>query len=80
MKWLIVVVFYTLHGDVYIFTDPTFDSREECIASIKDPDMVPVYTQKLVMEYGRLLPIQGLNCLQEDKIKEILDSVGSKET
>ena len=80
MKWLIVVVFYTLQGDVYIFTDPTFDSREECVASIKDPAMVPVITQKLVMEYGRLLPIPGLNCLQEVKIKEILDSVGSEKT
>ena len=80
MKWLIVVIFYTLQGDVYIFTDPTFDSREECVASLQDPAMVPVYTQKLVMEYGRLLPIQGLNCLQEDKIKEILDGVESEKT
>lgn len=79
MKWLIVVLFYTLHGDVYIFTEPTFETREECISSIKDPNMVPVYTKKLVMEYGRLLPIQAINCLQEDTIVEILDSINGKE-
>lgn len=75
MNWLIVVVFATMTGDVYIFTDPKFDTREECVASIKDPNMVPVYSKKLVMEYGRLLPIMGLNCLQEDEIKRIIQSV-----
>jgi hypothetical protein len=75
MNWLIVVVFATMTGDVYIFTDPKFDTREECVASIKDPNMVPVYSKKLVMEYGRLLPILGLNCLQEDEIKRIIQSV-----
>jgi len=75
MNWLIVVVFATMTGDVYIFTDPKFDTREECVASIKDPNMVPVYSKKLVMEYGRLLPILGLNCLQEDEIKKIIQGV-----
>jgi hypothetical protein len=75
MNWLIVVVFATMTGDVYIFTDPKFDTREECVASIKDPNMVPVYSKKLVMEYGRLLPIRGLNCLQEDEIKRIIKGV-----
>ena len=75
MNWLIVVVFATMTGDVYIFTDPKFDTREECVASIKDPNMVPVYSKKLVEEYGRLLPIRGLNCLQEDEIKRIIKGV-----
>jgi len=75
MNWLIVVVFATMTGDIYIFTDPKFDTREECVASIKDPNMVPVYSKKLVMEYGRLLPILGLNCLQEDEIQKIIKGV-----
>lgn len=74
MKWLIVVMFATMQGDVYIFTDPTFDTRESCIESIKDPENIPSYTQKLVMEYGRLLPIQAINCLREDVIQRILSS------
>jgi len=45
------------------------------VASIKDPNMVPVYSKKLVMEYGRLLPILGLNCLQEGEIQKIIKDV-----
>ena len=79
MKWFIVVLFYTLHGDVYIFTDPTFDSYEECYGSITDPEAVPGYVQKLVFEYGRLMPIQALNCLNEDTIKQILAKMNEEE-
>jgi len=79
MKWFIVVLFYTLHGDVYIFTEPTFDSYEECYGSITDPEAVPGYVQKLVFEYGRLMPIQALNCLNEDTIKQILAKMNEEE-
>ena len=72
MNWLIVVVFATMAGDVYIFTDPKFDKREECVASIKDPVDQQGYIQKLVLEYKRAMPIQLVNCLQEDTIDEIL--------
>ena len=79
MKWFIVVLFYTLHGDVYIFTEPTFDSYDECYGSITDPEAVPGYVQKLVFEYGRLLPIQALNCLDEDTIKQILAKMNEEQ-
>lgn len=72
MKWFIVVMFYTLHGDIYIFTEPTFDTREECVASVKDPAKIPAYSRKLVLEYGRLLPIQAINCLEEKQIENLL--------
>ena len=75
MKWFIVVLFYTLHGDVYIFTEPTFDSYDECVGSITDPEAVPVYVQKLVMEYGYLIPIQGLNCVDEGTLKQIMNVI-----
>ena len=74
MKWFVVVIFYTIHGDVYIFTDPTFDTKQECIASVKDQQMTKRYVQKLVFEFGRLLPIQAINCLEEKTIKNILNS------
>jgi len=74
MNWLIVVVFATMAGDVYIFTDPKFETREECIASVKDIEDQKRYVQKLVFEYGRLMPIRGINCLTEDKINEILET------
>ena len=75
MKWFIVVLFYTLNGDVYIFTDPTFESYDECVGSITDPQAVPSYVNKLVMEYGYLIPIQALNCVDEGTVKQILNTI-----
>jgi len=73
MKWLVVVIFATMQGDVYIFTDPVFDTRESCIASIYDSEQMKRYVQKLVVEYQRLLPIRALNCLDEQTINDILN-------
>lgn len=78
MKWLIVVLFATAHGDVYIFTEPTFDDRATCMASIKNTEDQKKYVQKLVLEYNRLLPIMAVNCLSEENIKDILSK--EKET
>ena len=72
MNWLVVVVFATLAGDVYIFNDPAWETREECMASLTDPEMQPNYIAKLVLEYGKAMPIQFVNCLSEEQIDEIL--------
>ncbi len=72
MNWLVVVVFATLHGDVYIFNEPAWETREECMASLIDPEIQPNYIAKLVLEYGKPMPIQLINCLSEEQIKEIL--------
>ena len=73
MKWLMVVLFATMQGDIYIFTTPEFDSREECITSAKDPQEQEKYIRKLVLEYGRVMPIHGINCLEKDEIYRILN-------
>ena len=76
MKWLMVVIFATAAGDVYIFKKPTFESREACIASVQDPKAQRQYIEKLVKEYGRVMPIHGINCLEEDELKEIMKEYG----
>ena len=73
MKWLVVVLFANMQGDVYIFTEPSFDTRDECVATLYDPKHIADYTMKLVQEYGRKIPIRAINCLDQDTIKEILD-------
>lgn len=71
MKWLIVVIFATAQGDVYIFNKPTFNSRAECMQSVMvDRDIL---LQKLLIEYGRPLPIRGVNCLDENTINDIMN-------
>ena len=73
MNWLIVVVFATMAGDVYIFTDPKFDTRQQCLDSVRSTVDQQGYIRQLMREYGEVLPIQGIHCLQEDVINEILE-------
>ena len=72
MKWLIVVLFATMEGDLYVFTDPTFETQKECRAFITDREKIPMLVEKLNMEYGVPMPIQGVNCIQEELFKEIM--------
>ena len=72
MKWLVVVVFATVGGDVYIFNTPEFDTQEECRYSLKVD--AQDYIQKLIIEYGGFMPVLAVDCLTEDTIQEILDS------
>ena len=73
MNWLIVVVFANLAGDVYIFTEPKFDTRQQCIDSVRNTEDQQGYIKQLMREYGEVMPIAGINCLQEDVIKEIME-------
>ena len=77
MNWLVVVLFATMMGDVYILTDPSFETREECMTFVVD-DREKILT-KLYIEYGEALPISAVNCLQEDTIREILSRMESAE-
>ena len=76
MKWLIVVIFATMYGDVYIFTEPTFENREACMESVISEK--EVLLQKLFLEYGRIMPIRGVNCLEEETINKILNEHNAK--
>lgn len=79
MKWFIAVVFYTLQGDVYVFTEPTFDTQQQCMASVTDPQQAQSYARKLVLEYGRLMPIQAIACIDEDTYLQLqTESLGER--
>ena len=53
MNWLIVVVFATGLGDLYVFTNPTFETRQECMMTVADPYHIKNYTKKT---YRRIWP------------------------
>jgi hypothetical protein len=80
MKWLIIVVFATVSGDFYIFTNPKFESRQECMNQLKDPDQIYRMVIKIGQEYGRPMPVKAVNCLSEKEIEEILEKTNYKET
>ena len=74
MKWLIVAIFANIEGDVYIFTDPTFDTKIECEQSIRNPEMIPFYVQKIISEYNGTPPkLKTIGCLDEKTIGDILN-------
>ena len=76
MKWMVLILFATYNGDFYVFTNPTFDTREQCMAALDDPDQRFKMVLKIAQEYGRPMPIRMANCLDEKEIKEILDEYG----
>ena len=80
MNWLVVVVFATMTGDVYIFTNPKFETREQCVASVTNPESIKEYSKQLAEQYKKIMPIRGVNCLQEDEIKRILKGIKESKT
>ena len=75
MNWMVVVLFATMMGDFYVFTTPTFDTREKCMEALNDPLQRLMIARKLNEEYGRPMPIRLANCLEEQELKKILQSI-----
>ncbi len=80
MKWMVIVVFATMSGDFYIFTNPKFDSKQECMEQLQDPKNIFRMVMKIGEEYGRPMPVQIVNCLNEEEIEDILKNTNYKET
>ena len=45
MKWLIVVLFATIEGDIYVFENPSFESEQACREFIMDKQQIPALTK-----------------------------------
>ena len=73
MSWAVVVLFATMAGDIYIFTEPTFETRDECMAALYDTNSRNNMLKKLVMEYGRPMPIRGVNCIDTDTLNNLME-------
>lgn len=70
MKWFVVIIFNTLAGDIFVFQEPAFDTRQECmITLIQSRDAI---LQKLLLEYGEPMPIEAVNCVRQDVIEKVL--------
>ena len=72
MKWLIVVLFATMEGDIYVFENPSFETEQACREFVMDRQQIPNLTKKLLEEYGRFMPIQAVNCLEEEHLNQLL--------
>jgi len=77
MKFFIVVIFAMTLGDMdrdlYVFTEPTFDDKTVCEATITDPQYFPGLVQKLVIEYkGQLKTIEAVVCVEENELRNAI--------
>ena len=73
MKWIVVVLFATMQGDMYVFTEPAFDTRKECMIALSDNRQREKIIMKLIEEYGQPMPIDLVNCIQYDRLMELIN-------
>ena len=75
MNWFLVAIMATiqvpLSQDIYVFTDPTFESSKQCLAYVRDNPKI--LTLKLMSEFpGDKL--DQLLCVPEENVKKILET------
>ena len=70
-----MIILFATAGDIYMFTDPKFDSRDECMSFLLNNG--PSLTQKLTQEYGYPKEIRAVNCMREQMFLEIVNGYKS---
>lgn len=82
MKWLVVVVFAGLSPqgdkDLYVFTNPTFETQVQCQADITDPAVVPILVNKVIQDNG-YRKIERVMCMLDNDLIDIMKSYQEKE-
>jgi hypothetical protein len=73
VTWFLVVLFMEWEEyPLYMFTNPTFQSQQECIESAKNPEDVKKYVVQLLNVYGRPMPVKGVVCINEQQKDKLL--------
>lgn len=74
MKWLIIVIFAGIspqgNRDLYVFTNPTFETEIQCKADITDPAVIPILVNKVIKENG-FRKIDKVVCMEENDFIEL---------
>jgi len=82
MKWLVIVIFAGISPsggkDLYVFTNPTFDTQTQCQADISDPNVVPILVKKVIQDNGPK-KIEKVVCMLDKDFKELLEGLQKKE-
>ena len=72
MKFVMIILFATA-GDIYMFTDPTFDSKNECMTFLMNNG--PSLNEKIIQEYGYPKQIQAVNCMRKQEFLDIVNGL-----
>ena len=70
MKFVMIVMFATI-GDIYVFTEPSFETRKECMTYLVENSKT--LNLKLMMEYGYQKQIHAVNCMDFNEFTAIVN-------
>ena len=76
MKWLVVVIFSGVlqNGtmETFVFTNPRFNTVEECILYANNPPDIQNMVRRIYAEYNEIKDIHKVVCSTEKQIIEVL--------
>ena len=76
MKWLVVVIFSGVlqNGtmETFVFTNPRFNTVEECIVYANNPSDIRNMVRRIYAEYNEIKDIHKVVCSTEKQIIEVL--------
>lgn len=77
MKWFVMVFFLSYNSDgtrdTFIFTNPTYDDRETCMATLTDNNEISKYVEGMMIAYNGVIPgpVEKVNCIDENQFNEL---------
>lgn len=82
MKWLVIVIFAGVtpdgNKDLYVFTNPTFETQVQCQSDISNPEVIPILVKKVIEDNGPK-KIERVVCMLDTEFKKLLESFPKKE-
>ncbi len=75
MKFVIVLLFATGLGDIYVFTEPSFTTQTECTDFLNRQESRTLIYTKILQEYGEPLPIEMVSCMEWNKFTRIVEGM-----
>ena len=77
MKWFVMVFFLSWNEDgtrdTFVFTTPTYDDRNTCMATLTNREEIAKYVMGLIDAYNGMLPgaVEMVNCIDENQFNEL---------
>ena len=82
MKWFIFAILVVFHADgtqdTFVFTDPVFNSSQECLEYVYQNSPSIQFT--IDSEYGQHVKVNKMMCLREDTLKKVLGTTFEPKT
>ena len=68
-----MIILFATAGDIYMFTDPTFDNKNECMSFLMNNG--PSLNEKIIQEYGYPKQIEAVNCMRKQDFLDIINGL-----